>query len=120
VALVVEDDPLLRLDAAALLEDAGFETVDFASADRALSYLQGHAERVTLIFTDIALPGQLDGVGLARTACLAWPWLTVIVTSGEIAPATLPEWAIFLPKPWRPAELLSAAASAAGSPLPRA
>jgi DNA-binding NtrC family response regulator len=108
---VVEDEPVTRQDAATLLQEAGFSVVQFASADRALRYMETHAGEVTTIFTDVRLPGTLNGLRLAEIASISWPWVRVLVTSGiwDIE-AQLPKAAIFLRKPWLPADILALAA----------
>ena len=82
------------------LRDAGFSVVEAASADEALAYLGAAGQRVDLVFTDIQMPGRLDGIGLARRLRARDPALPVVLTSGR---AVLPEdldGALFLPKPY--------------------
>ena len=108
---VVEDEALVRLDAVLLLEEAGFEVADFACADAAVLYLEEHAANVVMVFTDVRLPGKLDGIALAQLAAASWPWMKLVVTSGTNSAVrqNMPPNAVFLPKPWLPTELLARA-----------
>jgi two-component system, response regulator PdtaR len=111
---VVEDDPFLRIDAVSLLEDAGLPVEQFATADQAIAYLEANAHRVVFIFTDVRMPGSLDGVSLARMIDKRWPWIKVVVTSAATSAASsqLPANSTFMRKPWRPGELLAHAVAA--------
>jgi CheY-like chemotaxis protein len=108
IALVVEDDRDLRDLAAALLEETRMRVEEASSAEEALHYLKEHADEVAFAFVDVRLPCLMDGVDLARTISLKWPWIRVTVTSG--APGDridhLPRNAAFLPKPWRALDVL--------------
>ncbi len=107
--LVVEDDPMLRMDAALLFEEAGFTTVEFESADEALAYVWEQAEQVAAIFTDVQMLGDADGAELASVVAASWPHIAVLVTSGyfQDPPEHLPSSARFLPKPWLPGQVLA-------------
>src|SRR5207302_10505185 len=83
VALIVEDDPLVRELAAALLEESDLRVVECEDAEQAFASLCKYGEEITLIFADIRLPGLLDGVDLAQRAKVLWPHITVVVTSGH-------------------------------------
>lgn len=97
--LVVEDDTLVRLAISEHLRDAGFSVVEAASADEALRYL-GAGDRIDLVFTDIQMPGRLDGIGLARQLRRRHPALSVILTSGNaVLPDDLGD-SLFIPKPY--------------------
>ncbi len=108
--LVVEDEPLIRLDTVCMLEEAGLTVVEFDRADDALRYAADHDEAVAAIFTDINLRGRMDGIELAGIVACRYPDITVLVTSGryEVRPDRLPEGTMFLKKPWLPLEVLSA------------
>lgn len=123
VVVVVEDDPLLRLDAATLLEDAGFEVFEFESADAALGCIETLADQVCAVFTDVHLPPQgLNGFDLADLVHRHWPDISVLVTSGRARPTgPLPTNVRFVPKPWLPLDVLTAIQMAhEGEPQPRA
>ncbi len=107
--LVVEDDPLLRTDAVMMFEEAGLSVVEMESADEALAYIFEQANDIGAIFTDVQFPGEADGFDLAGTVAAHWPHITVLVTSGRARPpADLPKSVRFLPKPWRPLDVLTA------------
>ena len=108
IACIVEDEPSTRATASILLEDLGFTVRAFETADEALSYLSRHAEFVTTLFTDVRLPGKLDGLDLAKLAVERWPWMAVLVTSGGLdAETNLPDGSLFLQKPWMPSEVIA-------------
>jgi CheY-like chemotaxis protein len=109
VVLVVEDDDLLRLASACELTAEGFETVVARSADEALDVL--HRQRdVDAVFTDVQMPGSMNGLALAKQVRQMQPQLYVLITSGDTAPSErLPDNADFVPKPYvlpKVAELL--------------
>jgi CheY-like chemotaxis protein len=86
VVLVVEDDALLRLDAADQLEGAGFEVVEAANAAQALQVMKTRPD-VRVLFTDVEMPGPLDGMELARKVHEQWPNVQLLITSGNKRPA---------------------------------
>ena len=106
--LVVEDDPLLRMNAVMLFEEAGFAVADFDNADAAASFIRDRPAEVGAIFTDINMPGEIHGLELATMVSTQWPRITVLVTSGRYAkrPDSLPPHVKFIAKPWLPSELL--------------
>jgi CheY-like chemotaxis protein len=101
VILVVEDEFLLRQAALAIVEDAGFEALAAASADEALSILEARDD-VCLVFTDIQLPGSMDGLKLAHAVRDRWPPVELILTSGRwhIGSDDLPDRGRFFAKPY--------------------
>jgi CheY-like chemotaxis protein len=100
--LVVEDEPLLRLMAVDIVQDAGFEALAATTADEALAILEARADDVRLVFTDIQMPGSMDGLGLAHAVRDRWPPVELIVTSGHchIEANELPVRGRFIPKPY--------------------
>ena len=100
--LVVEDEPLIRLMIVDLLQAEGFTVAEAVDADDALTILADRADEVKLIFTDINMPGDMDGLQLARHAVHSWPWIELLVTSGRGRPASppLPSGSIFVEKPY--------------------
>ena len=100
--LIVEDEPLIRMDAASMAEEAGFTVYEAAHADEAIAMLEKHAE-IRLVFTDINMPGSMDGVKLAHYVRGRWPPVKIIVTSGQmkIREDDLPAGAVFVAKPYR-------------------
>ncbi|HKV17365.1 MAG TPA: response regulator [Reyranella sp.] len=97
--LVVEDEALVRLMAATHLTDQGFSVTEAASADAAVGILQGESVAM-LVFSDIQMPGSMDGVDLARWIARERPELKVLLTSGRPIPEAARAWA-FIAKPYR-------------------
>jgi DNA-binding NtrC family response regulator len=98
--LVVEDDVFQRMTIAEDLRKQGYCVVEAANADEALSILQS-GTRINVVFTDIGMPGSLDGVGLARIVCAAFPRVQVILTSGHLVSTDLDDKISgFFPKPY--------------------
>jgi CheY-like chemotaxis protein len=107
LVLLVEDDPLLRWASAETLTQAGFDVIEAADAHAALAILQGRDD-VRVLFTDIEMPGLMDGLELARRARELWPALRILVTSGRAAPPprTLPARGRFVGKPYAQDEIV--------------
>lgn len=109
IVLVVEDEPLLRMHAVAMIEDAGFEVVEAWNADQAVAILERRAD-IRIVFTDIDMPGAMDGMRLAATIRDRWPPIEIIVTSGYKVPRmdSLPARGVFFPKPYKEQTVLDA------------
>jgi CheY-like chemotaxis protein len=107
--LIVEDEPLVRIGAVNIIEDAGFEVIEAANADEAIGILECRSD-VRVVFTDIHMPGSMDGLKLAHAVRNRWPPIRIIVTSGRdlIAEQVLPEGGRFFAKPYNPIEILDA------------
>ncbi|WP_192843146.1 response regulator [Aureimonas sp. AU12] len=103
IALVVDDEPLIRMDTGDILCDAGFHVVEARTADEAFAFLERHPS-LRLVFTDVQMPGDLDGFQLARLVAERWPHVSVIVASGAVrpGPGDLPDQAEFINKPFTP------------------
>jgi len=99
--LVVEDEPLIRMYGVDILEDAGFAVIEAGDADEALDILSAGAP-VQLIFSDVDMPGSMDGLEFAWAVHRRWPCIHLLLTSGHhrLEKAQLPEAGLFLPKPW--------------------
>lgn len=98
--LVVEDEPLIRLDVASYLAEAGFTVCEAADGEQALELLNCRDD-IRAVFTDIEMPGSINGLDLAAVVRETWPDITVIVTSGRVRPnGELPEGADFFEKPY--------------------
>ncbi|WP_029581810.1 response regulator [Bradyrhizobium sp. URHD0069] len=106
VVLIVEDEFLLRMDAVDMIAAAGFEVVEAANADEAIEILEARRD-ITVVFTDIQMPGSMDGLKLARAVSGRWPPIKIIATSGqaELRETDLPEGGRFLPKPYSPLQI---------------
>jgi DNA-binding response OmpR family regulator len=101
-ALVADDDALIRMEACAILEDAGFLALDAGNADDALALLVKEQASVQLLFTDVEMPGSKDGFALAREVSRRWPHIGILVASGQRSPRVgdMPEGAHFIGKPF--------------------
>ncbi|MGC5778233.1 response regulator [Methylobacterium sp. NFXW15] len=106
IALVVEDDAEIRDLATAVLEETDLGVIACESAEDALSILERGDITVALLFADVRLPGEMDGLSLAQTVERRWPDVRVIVTSGVTEDVTLPDGAVFMQKPWRAFDVL--------------
>src|SRR5258708_38028808 len=84
VVLIVEDEFLLRMDAVDMIAAAGFEAVEAANADEAIKILEARRD-ITVVFTDIQMPGSMDGVKLARAVRAPRPPIKIVSTSGRAA-----------------------------------
>jgi two-component system, response regulator PdtaR len=101
VVLLVEDEPLIRMLAADLLEDEGFEVIEAATARAALSILEKRNGDVDALFTDVDMPGDMNGLELAGIVHSRWPRVALLVTSGVVRVSTsLPGGGVFLGKPY--------------------
>lgn len=99
--LVVEDDALIRMYGTDVLAEAGFEVIEAGNADDALEVLHQHDD-IQLLFSDVDMPGSLDGLALARLVHERWPTIRLLLTSGHhnLGAASLPDDGRFVRKPW--------------------
>ena len=106
VVLIVEDEFLIRLHAAQIIEEAGFDVIEASNADEAISILEVRSD-ITVLFTDIQMPGSMDGLKLAAAVKGRWPPIKIVATSGvvNVRPDDLPKGGRFLPKPYDPTQL---------------
>lgn len=106
--LVVEDEPLIRMAAADALTDSGIMAWEAGDAEEALNALEKHP-RIGVIFTDVNMPGEMNGLGLAHEVSVSHPDVQLILTSGarSIADDDLPDHGTFLPKPYPTQKLVS-------------
>ncbi len=86
VVLIVEDEALIRAYAVGQLEEAGFEVLEAANAAEALETMKARPD-VRVLFTDVQMPGKLDGMGLARMIHEQWLKVLLLITSGNKRPA---------------------------------
>jgi CheY-like chemotaxis protein len=105
--LVVEDDYWQRLHAVDLIEHAGYDVVEARGADEAIKLLEVRKD-IRVVFTDIEMPGSMDGLRLARAIRERWPPIELIITSGKhrLDAGQIPERGQFLSKPYDPDALL--------------
>jgi CheY-like chemotaxis protein len=88
VVLVVEDEMLLRMWAVDMVEDAGFTSVEAVNADEAVAILESRSD-IALLFTDIQMPGSMDGLKLAYAVHERWPPIKIILVSGQLRLANI-------------------------------
>ncbi len=84
--LIVEDEMMLRMRAVDIVEDAGFSPVQAVNADEAISILESRFD-ISLLFTDIQMPGTMDGLKLAHAVHDRWPAIKIILVSGQVNPS---------------------------------
>ena len=84
--LVVEDEMILRMRAVDIVEDAGFNPVEAVNADQAISILESRSD-ISVLFTDIQMPGSIDGLKLAHAVHDRWPSIKIILVSGQVKPS---------------------------------
>lgn len=106
--LVVEDEPLLRIDTVDMVEEAGFPTAEAANAKEAIQLLENRLD-IKIILSDIDMPPGMDGMALVAMVRRRWPPIAIILVSGHIASAevVIPEGGSFFSKPFRRAELVA-------------
>jgi CheY-like chemotaxis protein len=107
--LIVEDEALVRSGAAKMVEDAGFEVIEAANADEAIRILESNRD-IRVVFTDVQMPGSMDGLKLAHAVRNRWPPIKIIVTSGHelLTEQELPKGARFFAKPYSPFQIRDA------------
>jgi two-component system, response regulator PdtaR len=103
LVLVAEDEELVRVVIVEALEDEGFKVIEAEHAEAALGVLQTDATRIHALFTDIHMPGHMDGLALAHHTAKNWPKIALLVTSARPLPhqRSLPEKGRFLAKPYQ-------------------
>lgn len=108
VVLVVEDEPLVRMTAADELDEAGFLVLEAKNADEAIAVLEAHSDEVQVLFTDVDMPGSMNGMDLAEQVYQRWPHVLLLISSGYARPHPdeIPDHGHFLPKPYRGATLV--------------
>lgn len=107
--LVVEDETFTRIDAVEMLGEAGFDTVEAANADEAIQILE-RDPNIRPIFTDIDMPGSMNGLKLAAAVRERWPPVRIVATSGHfnVQAGDLPSDARFITKPYQPVQIVNA------------
>jgi CheY-like chemotaxis protein len=108
VVLVVEDEMLLRMRAVDMVEDAGYTSVEAVDADEAVAILESRSD-IALMFTDIQMPGSMDGLKLAHAVRARWPPIKIILVSGQLKPAIIdiPADSRFYGKPLEAKEMIA-------------
>jgi CheY-like chemotaxis protein len=105
--LVVEDEPIIRMNAVHVVEDAGYDVIEASNADEAIVLLETRPE-IRVVFSDIEMPGSMDGLKLLHTIRERWPPVILILSSGRVSPPVeeMPSETVFLRKPYIGGELL--------------
>ena len=116
--LVVEDDPILLMEAMELVEDAGLTAYGARNAEAAIGLLERHID-IRILFSDVEKPGSMDGLKLARAVRDRWPPVTIIMTSGraKVTADDMPENGMFFAKPYPPTEIIQTLNRIAGEIL---
>ena len=116
VVLVVEDEPLLRMLAVEVVEEAGFVALEARDADEAVALLESRTD-ISLLFTDIDMPGSMNGLKLAHAVRGRWPPIKILLVSGQVRlrPSQLPSSSRFVGKPYRAAAMVDELRSLIGS-----
>jgi CheY-like chemotaxis protein len=106
VVLVVEDDMLLRMRAVEMVEDAGYTSVEAVDADEAVEILESRSD-IALLFTDVQMPGSMDGLKLAFVVHKRWPPIKIILVSGQLklSKIDIPAHSRFFGKPLEAMEM---------------
>jgi CheY-like chemotaxis protein len=109
IMLIVEDELMVRMNAAAMMEDAGFDVLEACDADEAIRLLESNPD-ISIVFTDIEMPGSMNGLKLAHAVTDRWPPIRIIATSGrfKVSEDDLPSGGRFLPKPYNAGQNLGA------------
>jgi CheY-like chemotaxis protein len=101
LVLIVEDEFLIRMATADAIRDAGFRVLEAGNADEAIAALE-RRDDIRVVFTDIRMPGSMDGAKLAHTIKQRWPPVRIMATSGQVAleKLELPAGTLLFPKPY--------------------
>lgn len=102
VVLVVEDEAIIRMMAVGIVEEAGLESIEAVDADEAIGILETRTD-VRILFSDIRMPGSMDGLKLASVVRDRWPAIHIILTSGHCSRVDVNPLVAdaFFPKPYR-------------------
>jgi two-component system, response regulator PdtaR len=119
VILIVESEPGLRMAVVQFVKDEGFETLEAGDADQAIAILESRSE-IAVLFTDIDMPGSMNGLKLARVVSIRWPAIEILVASGHVRLplANLPPNGRFLRKPYRGEAMIAELHSLVGRAAP--
>jgi CheY-like chemotaxis protein len=107
VVLVVEDETLVRLDIVEQIAAAGFEVLQASNADEAIAILEANSS-IRVVFTDVDMPGSMDGIKLAHAVRGRWPPIKIVVASGhfKVRDEDLPDGGVFFNKPYNPSDIV--------------
>jgi len=104
----VEDEFFLRINAVLMIEDAGFDVLEAVDADQAIEILEVRPD-IHVIFTDLEMPGSMDGLKLAHAVRGRWPPIKIILASGQLSLSCsdIPQHSRFFGKPLKPGEMIA-------------
>lgn len=105
--LVVEDESIIRMNAVAMIEDAGYAVIEASNADEAIVLLETRPE-IRVVFSDIEMPGSMDGLKLIHAVRERWPPVVLILASGRVSPRDdeIPSDTVFFRKPYFETDVL--------------
>jgi two-component system, response regulator PdtaR len=108
IVLIVEDEFLIRMDAVDMVRAAGFDVLEAENADDAILILESRLD-ITVVFTDVQMPGSMDGLKLAAAIRGRWPPIKIVATSGmaRVSKDDLPSGSRFLPKPYSARQIVT-------------
>jgi DNA-binding NtrC family response regulator len=106
--LIVEDEAILRLHAVDLVEEAGFTAIEASNADEAVAILESRSD-ISLLFTDVHMPGSMDGLKLAHAVRNRWPPIKIVVVSGhmQVDQNDMPADSRFFGKPFQADKMIA-------------
>jgi DNA-binding NtrC family response regulator len=109
LVLIVEDEPMIRDFVCEILSEEGLNTKAVENADEAVEYLNAHASGVSLLLTDVRMPGSMDGIALANHVAETWADIPIVVMSGHGTPGSdqIKPDVLFIAKPWTITQLLN-------------
>src|SRR3954468_937157 len=116
VVLIADDETLVRMFVAEALQEAGYQVFEARDGQEALTIVEVRGEAIGALVSDVNMP-SLDGIGLAKIVSVRWPHIGIVLTSGRSGPgrSEMPAGARFLPKPYRPADLVRELEAALGA-----
>jgi CheY-like chemotaxis protein len=106
--LVVEDDPVVRMFAVGIVEEAGYIALEAGNADEAVAILEARSD-IEVLFTDINMPGSIDGLKLAHAVRNRWPPIKIMMVSGQVAlnADDMPSNSRFFAKPYQASQMIA-------------
>jgi DNA-binding NtrC family response regulator len=107
VVLVVEDQPIIRMETVQMVKDAGYAVLEAPDTNEAMTILEG-CRGIRAVFTEIRLPGHRNGMDLGRAIAERWPQVRLIMTSGVPEADNFPADWRYIPKPYDGAQLAAA------------
>ena len=107
VVLVVEDEPIIRMETVQMVKDAGYAVLDAPNTDEAMTILERRSD-IRAVFTEIRVPGHLNGLDLGRVIAERWPLVRLIMTSGDRRWDSIPADWCYIQKPYYGSQIINA------------